>query len=253
MSKGPTLLILGGTSEARALANAVSEAGIDALYSYAGRTASPVTLPIPTRVGGFGGAEGLAGYIRQVGFTHVVDATHPFAAKMSHNAAAACEANGTPLIALVRPPWQPELEDIWIHAPDMESAVASLATDPQRVFLAIGKKEVVRFKAQPQHHYLLRVVDPPKSPPPLPNHEIVVARGPFDIESDRRLLEQHEIGLVISKNAGGAGAYAKIAAARQLGLPVVMIDRPDLPERREVGSVADVLDWIAHSGTDLGV
>ncbi len=228
-------------------------AGYDALYSYAGRTASPVTLPIPTRIGGFGGVDGLAGYLQQTGITHVIDATHPFAATMSRNAVGACRKTGVPLIALVRAPWEPVDGDLWISAPNIGSAVAALATEPQRIFLAIGKMEVARFAAQPQHYYLLRLVDAPKSPPPLPNHDIVVARGPFNKANDRALLKEHRIDLVVSKNAGGTGARAKIDAARALGLPVLMIDRPRVPKCDEVGSIDEVMDWVTHTGTDRGV
>ena len=253
LSKGPTLLILGGTTEARVLAQQVDAAGIAAIYSYAGRTALPEPLPVPTRIGGFGGPEGLASYLQTTGITHVVDATHPFASIMSRNAVEACRATGLPLVALTRPAWAPLDSDIWVRAPDMERAVAALDTEPQRIFLAIGRKEVGRFAARPQHHYLLRLVDPPRTPPPLPNHDIVIAKGPFSVEGDLELLRAHKIGLVVSKNSGGSGARAKIDAARMLGLPVLMIDRPEIPERHEVHSVAEVLDWIAHSGTDRGV
>ncbi len=253
MSTGPTLLILGGTTEARALAQDVAAAGIAAIYSYAGRTALPEPLPVPTRIGGFGGPEGLAAYLAASGITHVIDATHPFASIMSRNAVVACEATGRPLLALTRPAWEPTETDIWVRAPDMERAVAALDTEPQRIFLAIGRKEVGLFAARPQHHYLLRLVDAPRTPPPLPDHEIVLAKGPFDLDGDLALLRDHRIGLVVSKNSGGSGAEAKIAAARTLGLPVLMVDRPKMPERAEVHSVAEVMNWIAHSGTERGV
>ncbi len=240
-------MILGGTSEARALAQRVAIDGVDALYSYAGRTRSPVSLPIPTRIGGFGGAEGLATYLQETGITHVIDATHPYAETMSRNAVEAAKAAGVPLLALTRPAWTPVEGDEWINAPDMESAVAALAIEPQRVFLAIGRQEVARFSVHPQHFYLLRVVDEPKTAPPLPNHAIVVARGPFDESTDRALLEEHRISLVVTKNAGGTGARAKIDAARALGLPVLMIDRPRLPARNEVTRVDQVMDWVAHT------
>lgn len=246
-------MILGGTTEARALAQSVAEADFAAIYSYAGRTVSPEPLPVPTRIGGFGGAEGLARYIRDSGITHIIDATHPFARIMSRNAALACVETGVPLIALTRPAWTPVNGDIWVHAPDMESAVDALDTEPQRIFLAIGRKEVGQFAARPQHHYLLRLVDPPRTPPPLPDHHIVLDKGPFDLESDTALLQNHRIGLIVSKNSGGEGARAKLDAARALGLPVLMIDRPEMPERVEVTSVREVMAWLTHPGTERGV
>lgn len=249
----PTILLLGGTTEARALANRLAVAGVKALYSYAGRTKSPHALPIPTRIGGFGGADGLADYIRQTGFTHIVDATHPFAAKMSHNAVAAADATGTPLVALVRPPWQPVAGDQWIEVANMARAVAALAIEPQRVFLAIGRTEVAQFAANPDHFYLLRLVDEPSTPPPLPNCKIVTGRGPFTQDADRALLERHEISIIVTKNAGGTGARAKLDAARALGLPVLMINRPAVPARHELHSLDAVMDWIDHTDTPRGV
>lgn len=253
MSKAPILLILGGTSGGRTLAYEVADAGIDALYSYAGRTASPESLPIPTRIGGFGGIAAMADYIAQAGITHVVDATHPFADTISRNAIEACRLAGVPLIALVRPPWKPEDGDTWIDAPDMDHAVAALKIDPLRVFLAIGRTEIDRFEECPQHHYLLRLVDPPAAPPPFPSYEIVVGKGPFDLEGDIELLKSHRIDLVVSKNSGGSGARAKIDAARALDIPVLMIERPTLPGRPETSSPDEVLDWVLHSGSDRGV
>lgn len=249
MSKNTTLLILGGTTESRALAQRISETGIKALYSYAGRTASPIPVPIPTRIGGFGGTEGLAEYLKDTGITHVVDATHPFAQTMSEQAAQACNETGTPMIALTRPAWTEGPEDIWTRVPDMDRAVATLSTESQRIFLAIGRQEVARFARYPQHYYLMRMVDVPDDPIPLPNHGILEARGPFTYEDDLALLDVHKIGLVISKNSGGDGARAKIDAARALGIPVLMIDRPKPPERRVVTSVDEVMEWLGHEVT----
>ncbi|MCG7518938.1 cobalt-precorrin-6A reductase [Ruegeria sp. Ofav3-42] len=246
------LLILGGTTEANALAKDVAEQGIPATYSYAGRVDSPRPQPLPVRVGGFGGADGLAGYIRDHSVTHVVDATHPFAAQMSSNAVAACDETNVPLAALTRPAWSVQHGDRWDHVPDINSAVAALAGPAQRVFLAVGRMHLDDFAAQPQHHYLLRLVDEPDALP-LPHCDVVVSRGPFTEADDRVLMQRHGIELVVSKNAGGTGARAKLDAARALGLPVLMIDRPALPQRTELSSVTQVLDWLAHSGVNLGV
>jgi precorrin-6A/cobalt-precorrin-6A reductase len=248
----PHLLILGGTTEAAALARAVAEAGIAATLSLAGRVASPAPQPLPMRVGGFGGAEGLAGYLRAHGISHLVDATHPFAAQISANAVAASAATGVPLIALTRPPWHDGPGDNWMRVADVAGAVVALAGPRQRVFLAIGRQNLDAFSAQPQHFYLLRLVDPPTAPLPFPDHHAVIDRGPFTVDGDRALMQAHGIDLLVSKNSGGTGARAKLDAARTLGLPVLMIDRPALPPRREVGSVAAVLDWLGH-GADRGV
>lgn len=247
------LLILAGTTEATALANACAEAGLDGVVSFAGRVERPRRQPLPQRVGGFGGVAGLADYLRGHGITHVVDATHPFAAQMSRNAVAACAEARVPLLALTRAPWTPVAGDRWTHVGDIAGAVAALDRPAARVMLAIGRLNLAAFAPRPQHHYLLRLVDPPQEPPPFPSHDVLVSRGPFTEDADRALLEHYRIDLVVSKNAGGTGAYAKIAAARALDLPVIMIDRPELPARREAHQVSAVLDWIAHAGTDLGV
>ncbi|MXY34807.1 MAG: cobalt-precorrin-6A reductase [Boseongicola sp. SB0664_bin_43] len=249
----PNLLILGGSAEASALAAHVAGMGLRATFSYAGRVANPVAQPLPTRTGGFGGAAGLAAYLQDHSVSHLVDATNPFAAQMSRNAVAACAAAGVPMIALARPPWTPGPGDRWTRVSSVAEAARSLGRTPRRIFLAIGRTRIPAFETAPQHHYLLRFVDVPKESPALPHHDVIIDRGPFSEPEERDLLETHGIDLLVSRNAGGEGARAKIDAARGLGLPILMIDRPDPPQRPEVGSVEEVLDWIAHSVTDRGV
>lgn len=239
------ILLLGGTTEAGLAARAIADAGLAGVYSYAGRTEAPMGQPIHMRVGGFGGMEGLRAYLVAAGISHVIDATHPFAAQMSRNAVAACAAESIPLIALERAPWVAGEGDRWQQVADVPAAVAALAGPPKRVFLAIGRQHLEPFAAQGQHRYLLRLVDPPTGPLPMPLADVVVARGPFDVAGDSALMRDHGIELVVAKNAGGKGAVAKIAAARSLGLPVVMIDRPAVPERKVVGTVAEVMEWLA--------
>ncbi|RXR30809.1 cobalt-precorrin-6A reductase [Sphingobium fluviale] len=254
------VLLLGGTTEASALARLLAARGIAATLSYAGRTEAPRLQPVPIRVGGFGGVAGLADYLRQHRVTHLVDATHPFAATMSAHAVEAARQAGIAHVALTRPAWQPAPEDRWTHAADIDGAVAALAGPARRVMLALGRMHVEAFAAQPQHHYLLRFVDAPDRPPALPRHSLVVDRGPFTTEGDRTLMQAHAVDLVVCKNAGGTGAQAKLLAARQLGLPVLMIDRPAVPERTEFYNPEDVIDWLDHdtgsatgSGTERGV
>ncbi|MFZ5964809.1 cobalt-precorrin-6A reductase [Thalassococcus sp. BH17M4-6] len=249
----PNLLVLGGTTEATALCRAMAEAGLHGTISFAGRVDRPVRQPLPQRVGGFGGAEGLAAYLRDHRITHLVDATHPFAAQMSHNAVTASALTGVPLIALTRAPWQPQDGDHWSHVPDIPGAVAALNCHARRVMLAVGRMHLLEFAPNPQHFYLLRLVDPPKDPPPFPDHAIVVDRGPFTTAGDLALMQEHRIDLVVSKNSGGTGAKAKLIAARDLGLPVIMIDRPALPARAEAHDVAQVLAWAQGHATDRGV
>ncbi|MDT8854350.1 cobalt-precorrin-6A reductase [Paracoccaceae bacterium Fryx2] len=245
------ILLLGGTTEASLLARALAGAGADAVFSYAGRTESPVPQPLPTRTGGFGGVDGLVAYLSAEGISHVIDATHPFAAQMSRHAIAACGATVTPLLAFERPPWQAQRGDRWTHVPDIDAAVAALPDAPARVFLAIGKQNLAAFAAKPQHHYLLRLVDAPGDLA-LPQSTAIIARGPFTEAGDTALLQAHAISHIVAKNAGGSGAEAKLQAARALHLPVILIDRPKLPARAVAGTVAEVLDWLGHSA-DLGV
>jgi precorrin-6A/cobalt-precorrin-6A reductase len=247
----PRVLVLGGTTEASRLAQALADAQVDAIFSYAGRTESPLPQPLPVRVGGFGGVDGLRVWLREHQITHVVDATHPFAAQMSRNAVAACAATDIPLLALERPAWQAQVGDRWQHVPGIESAAQALPHAPSRIFLAIGRQHVEPFLAHPQHWFLLRLVDATVALPPERGH-IVLARGPFAEAGDTALLQQHRITHVVAKNSGGSGAEAKLSAARALGLPVILIDRPIIPARPTVGGVDEVLQWLANPHGSTG-
>lgn len=246
-------MILGGTLEARAVCTRLAQTGVAATLSLAGRVAHPKPQPLPVRIGGFGGPEGLAHYLDARGITHVIDATHPFADRMSRNAIVACAQTGVPLVAMARAPWRAGPGDDWQIVPDIAGAVAALDRPAARVMLAVGRMHLSAFAANPQHHYLLRLVDPPEHPLPFPDATVIMDRGPFSTAEDTALMQRHGIGLVVSKNSGGTGAVAKITAARDLGLPVVMIDRPALPDRPEVHSVDAVMGWLGHHGADLGV
>ncbi|WP_440639001.1 cobalt-precorrin-6A reductase [Bradyrhizobium sp. PUT101] len=243
-------LILGGTSDASLLAAEIARAGIDAVYSYGGRTRAPADQPLPTRIGGFGGVSGLADYIRRENITHLIDATHPFAAEMSRNAIVACAETGTPMIALERSPWTKAPGDSWIEVADVNAAVAALPVAPANVFLAIGRQHIAPFASKPQHAYTLRFVDPPEAPLPF-SADVIVSRGPFTLDGELDMLRSRDIAWIVARNSGGDGARAKIDAARMLGLPVIMISRPRLPERLRVESVAEIMQWLGHS-TRLG-
>lgn len=225
-----------------------------ALFSYAGVTQAPLAQPLPTRSGGFGGAAGLAQFIRAQGISHVVDATHPFAAQMSRNACVACAATGTPLLALERAPWQAQAGDRWIAVADMAEAAQALPEAPARVFLAVGRKQLDAFSVRPQHHYLLRLVDTPGPDSlTLPHHTVVTGRGPFSEADDLALLQQHRIEWLVAKNAGGEATRGKLDAARRLGLPVVMMQRPALPQRPRTEEVGAVLHWLNYGVLPSGV
>lgn len=243
-------LILGGTADAGLLAAAIARVGIDAVYSYGGRTRAPAGQPLPIRTGGFGGVSGLADYIHNEGITHVIDATHPFAAEMSRNAIEACAKTRTPLIALERAPWTKAPGDNWIKVADVNAAVAALPEPPARVFLAIGRQHIAPFATRPQHGYTLRFVDPPEGSLPFAA-DVIVSRGPFTLEGELEMMRTRGIAWIVARNSGGNGARAKIDAARMLSLPVIMISRPQLPERLRVESVAEIMQWLGHS-TRLG-
>jgi precorrin-6A/cobalt-precorrin-6A reductase len=241
------VLILGGTADANRLAQAVAnDPRIDAVLSYAGRTENPTPPPIAWRIGGFGGIDGLAGYLRAENIARVVDATHPLAAQISAHAVAACAVGAVPLLALERPPWQRAPGDHWIEVDDLAAAAEALGMAPRRVFLGIGRQRLDIFAAHSQHAYLVRLVDPPRSPLPLADAEVIVARGPFDRAADSAMLTKYRIEIVVAKNAGGDSASAKIEAARELALPVVMVRRPFIPARETVETVAEVMRWLGH-------
>ncbi len=239
-------LILGGTGDANQLADALARAKIDAIYSYAGRTKIPLPHELPTRTGGFGGTDGLADFIRSERITHLIDATHPFAAEMSRHAVTACATANIPLIALERAPWTRTATDNWIDAADIHAAVAALPETTARVFLAIGRQHIAPFAAKPQHAYTLRFVDEPDSALPLPNASVIVSRGPFSLDGELELMRSRGVEWIVARNSGGTGARAKIDAARKLSLPVIMIARPELPERLRVENVDDVVAWLGH-------
>jgi precorrin-6A/cobalt-precorrin-6A reductase len=240
------VLLLGGTSEAVQLAERLSAMpGVSATLSLAGRTASPRASALPVRVGGFGGAAGLTDYLKRECVGLIIDATHPFAANISNNAVAACETAGVSLIALDRPAWQKTAGDDWQEFDTVEAAIAALPSEPQRIFSALGRSSVGALCAAPQHHYVIRVVDEIAPPPELPHATIVTARGPFRTEDDTVLFQKHAIQCVLAKNAGGSAAYAKIAAARKLGLKVYMIRRPDVSVRPTVSTIEEAMERIA--------
>ena len=241
------VLILGGTTEARDLAGRLAgRGGLEVTLSLAGRTVAPVRHPVPVRVGGFGGAEGLARHLAEQRIDLLVDATHPYAARISANAAVAARDAGVSLLALRRPAWERVEGDRWTHVDDVHGAIVALGAAPRRVFLALGRQEIGPFEAAPQHRYLIRSVDPIEPPLGVPHATCLLGRGPF-IESDEAaLLAAHGIDTIVAKNSGGSATYGKIAAARCLGIEVVLIRRPDLPPVDAVESVEEAARAIDH-------
>jgi precorrin-6A/cobalt-precorrin-6A reductase len=241
------ILILGGTAEARRLAERLAgRIDLAVTLSLAGRTAAPAVPPVPVRIGGFGGADGLARYLSAEGIDALIDATHPYAAVISANAARAAQSVGVRLLALRRPPWRPVAGDRWIEVADVPAAVAALGAEPRRVFLALGRKELAPFAQAPQHRYLVRSVDPVDPPLAVPHATYITGRGPFTEVDDRALLREHGIEVIVAKNSGGSATYGKIAAARTSGLAVIMPSRPPLPTVHTVETVEDALEWLDH-------
>jgi precorrin-6A/cobalt-precorrin-6A reductase len=251
------ILILGGTTEARRLAERLAaRSDLSVTLSLAGRTAHPAVQPVPVRVGGFGGAAGLADYLIAQRIDGLVDATHPYAATMAAHAAEAARQVGTPIVALRRQPWTKLAGDKWTEVADVQGAVAALGPAPRRVLLTIGRREIGLFEAAPQHDYLVRSVDPVVPPLRVPQATYIVARGPFAEASERALLQQHKIESLVAKNSGGGATYGKIAAARALGIGVIMLRRPALPLVPAVETVEAAAAWLGHgaaSGAERGV
>ncbi len=251
------ILILGGTIEARQLAGRLAgRSDLKVTLSLAGRTAQPAAQPVPVRVGGFGGVEGLAAYLAAQRIDVLVDATHPYAVTIAAHAAEASALAKTPILALRRPAWTAVAGDRWTEVEDVDNAVAALGNTPRRVFLAIGRKEVGAFAAAPQHDYLIRSVDPIEPPLQVPRAAYLVARGPFREDDERALLKQHRIECVVAKNSGGSATYGKIAAARALDVAVIMLRRPALSDVPAAETVQDAVGWLDHalaSGAERGV
>jgi precorrin-6A/cobalt-precorrin-6A reductase len=239
------VLILGGTTEASALAKLLAgDLRVDPILSLAGRTTEPRPQPIPTRSGGFGGIDGLVRYLRAEKIEAAIDATHPYADQISAHAVAACATTKIPLASLVRPPWSQTAGDRWQSVPDTEAAARALGATPRRVFLSLGRQELNVFATAAHHHYIARVIEPPDNAGLPSDLEIIQSRGPFDLAAETRLLTDEKIELLVSKNAGGSATYAKIEAARVLGLPVVMIARPDKPHGHAIASAEEAVAWL---------
>jgi precorrin-6A/cobalt-precorrin-6A reductase len=248
------ILILGGTTEARRLCERLAgRHDLAVTLSLAGRTANPAAQPVPVRTGGFGGAPGLADHLAAERIDVLVDATHPYAAIMSANAARAARLAGVPLLALRRPPWVAVAGDRWIEADDAGAVMRVLGQAPRRVFLALGRNEIAAFVAAPQHYYLVRSVDPIEPPLQLPHTSYVIGRGPFTQADDYALLMAHGIETVVAKNSGGEATYGKIAAARVLGLDVILLRRPALPTVPAVQTIEEALAWIDHAGVPSSI
>jgi precorrin-6A/cobalt-precorrin-6A reductase len=240
------LLILGGTGDALRLAEMVQQMpGLMVISSLAGRTQQPA-LPIgQIRTGGFGGKQGLVDYLRSSQIDFLIDATHPFARKITVNAAGAALACGMPFLVLTRSAWSATSDDHWIEVANHQAAAQLLPQLGQRIFLTIGRQELNFYAHLQDLWFLMRSIDLPDLPQ-MPPGEILLAKGPFDLNSERELLLQYRIQAIVSKNSGGEATYAKILAARELGLPIVMIQRPATPTGEQTNTVKQAIEWLQN-------
>lgn len=235
------VLILGGTAEARALAASLKD--VHVVSSLAGRVSDPRLPAGEVHIGGFGGAEGLAAWLRDHRIDRLVDATHPFAERMSASAARASELTGVPLLALRRPGWDEEDGDDWHRVPSLADAAGALP-DGARVFLTTGRRSIQVFAGRTDAWFLARSVDPPEPPVPS-NVHVLLARGPYTVDGERALIREHRLDVLATKDSGGAMTRAKLTAAREAGMPVIMVDRPPLPGGvRTADDAATASAWV---------
>ncbi|AHJ29853.1 cobalt-precorrin-6A reductase [Nodularia spumigena CS-584] len=241
------VLILGGTGEAAELAAKVANIqGIEAISSLAGRTREP-SIPLgDLRIGGFGGVAGLAKYLHQMKIDLLIDATHPFATQIALNAADAAMEVKIPRLKLIRQPWEKVNGDRWIEVDSIKTAADVLENQSQRVFLSIGRQEIGAFSHLHQIWFLMRMIDPPEPQALVPPGILLCDRGPFQLDNEREILINHQIDTIVSKNSGGDATYAKIIAARELKLQVVMISRPPVPPGEQATDIDEALVWLSQ-------
>jgi precorrin-6A/cobalt-precorrin-6A reductase len=239
-----TVLVLGGTSEARDLAGALTAGGTHVISSLAGRVERPRLPPGEVRVGGFGGPGALRAWLSEHRIAAVVDATHPFAQRISESAATACSASGVPLLRLERPGWKQRDDDDWHWVGDTSEAAAAIPGLGRRVFLTTGRQGLPAFAGLSETWFLIRCIDPP-APPLPPACEVLLDRGPYDLAGELGLIDRHGLDLLVSKDSGGELTGAKLEAARRRGLPVIVIRRPPRPETATATDVAGALAWLA--------
>jgi precorrin-6A/cobalt-precorrin-6A reductase len=244
------LAIVGGTGDAVQLAaRAIDLPGLEVITTLAGRTQSPQAVAGAVRVGGFGGEAGLVEYLQTANIDLIIDATHPFAAQISWHVAGAATQVGIPRLMLVRPPWTRLPEDNWIEVESIAAAVTAIPASAERIFVTIGRQQLAPFAVLTDRWCLMRSIDPPDPSIPLPPGKLLLDRGPFSLAGESELLREDRIQAIVSKNSGGDATYAKIIAARELGLPVVMVQRPIVPEGEIVADVAGAIEWLVARST----
>jgi precorrin-6A/cobalt-precorrin-6A reductase len=238
-----TLLLLAGTGEARSIAQALAQQAIPAVASLAGATKAPAALAVPTRIGGFGDAAGFERYLGEARISAILDATHPFADRISHRSAAVAARLGLPYAQFLRPEWRPGLGDRWVTLESEEDAARHIPGGAT-VFLATGRQTLDRFANLVGRRLICRQIDPPDGPFPFPGGEYRIGRPPFSVEDEIALFKELGISWLVVKNAGGSASRSKLDAARELGLSVAMIQRPEQPDVLRVHSVDEALAWV---------
>lgn len=242
------ILVLGGTTEARELASALDDRAVDVVSSLAGRVARPRLPRGRVRVGGFGGPDAFAAWLREHHAGAVVDATHPFAERISVSAVQACAIAGVPLLRLERPGWHARPGDRWHRVPDLDAAATLVPALGHRVLLTTGRQGLAAFAPVDEAWFLIRCVDPPSTPLPR-DHELVLDRGPYTLEGELDLVDRHAIDLIVTKDSGGEATVAKLDAARERDLPVIVVDRPRRSTAPAVTTVEEALAWsLGHAG-----
>jgi len=243
MSDEGVVLILGGTGEAFELAAMIDVSpGWRGVTSMAGRTRRPRLPEGEVISGGFGGPEGLERCLAERGARAMIDATHPFAAQISRNAVWACTKTGVPLLRLDRPPWP--VRPGWRLVSDVGEAARFFRRREERVFLTIGKKDLVEFEIAGDSFFLIRTVDPVENFPPIKNHDFITGRGPFSVEGELQIIREYGITWLVTKNSGGEAGLGKLTAAEQAGVGVCVIERPKLPECESVETPEEALRWL---------
>lgn len=236
------MLVLGGSTEGFEVAELFVGRGFEVITSFAGRTETRRTPVGFWRVGHFGGVTGLAAYLAVENIALVVDATHPYAASIKQNAAQACFEVGAPIIHVSRPAWRPEDGDDWRLAPTLEAAASLVPRTEGPCFLTVGRMKLAHFAKRHDVSFVIRTVEPPEPPFDHPKSVIVNDRGPFTLEAERALFEEHRFGSLVTANSGGSGAAAKLVAAREHGVPVVIVDRPPPPSGLVLDSTQEALE-----------
>jgi len=242
-----TVLLLAGTGEAKRIAWGLTDTGINVIASLAGATRSPEPLPVETRIGGFGGEDGFRAFLETEDISAVLDATHPFAEQITNRTAEVCSALNLPYAQLVRPPWRAEIGDQWIAIDDPQEAAVHIPSKAV-VFLATGRQTLAEYANLEGRRVLCRLIDPPTAPFPFEGGEFVIGRPPFSPRSEAKLFQALGVTHLVVKNAGGEGGRAKLEAARALKLPVLMLNRPEMPVGTQLSNVPEALAWVTSLG-----